>query len=174
MPPKKPRNRRHNRHTRDLGLVPVPSSTVSVPPPRAGWLISTRASWDELWSAPIAGAFDVTSDAPGLLRLFELRDTVERYRRAVRKMKATLVKGSGTQPVLNPLLRQIVVLEQEIMALEDRFGLSPLARLRLGVEFGRVAMSMAELDRMIAEEHDEGFDEARLEAVRKLDERGDA
>lgn len=39
------------------------------------------------------------------------------------------------QPVLSPWAAEIHRLESVISKLEDRFGLTPLARLRLGVSF---------------------------------------
>jgi len=44
-----------------------------------------------------------------------------------------LVPGSQGQDVLNPLVRVLQDLEQKLIALEDRLGLSPEARLRLGI-----------------------------------------
>jgi hypothetical protein len=56
--------------------------------------------------------------------------------------------------VLNPLLKHVAALDGEIRQLEDRFGLTPLARLRLGVTFGEAHRSLADLNRALIEEVD--------------------
>ena len=43
------------------------------------------------------------------------------------------MSGSKGQPVLNPLYQEARRLRSEVLALEERFGLNPLARLKLGV-----------------------------------------
>jgi hypothetical protein len=90
------------------------------------------------------------ADHPALLRLFTLLDERERCARAASKQR--LIKGSQGQPVLNPLLKQVAALDTEIRQLEDRFGLTPLARLRLGVTFGEAHRSLADLNRALVEE----------------------
>jgi hypothetical protein len=57
----------------------------------------------------------------------ELADAQARYR------AEPLVEGSTGQPVLSPFAAEVHRLEGVIAKLEDRFGLTPLARLRLGV-----------------------------------------
>jgi hypothetical protein len=82
---------------------------------------STRAWWELVWSSPMAAVY-LPSDVPTLVRLALLLD-----------------QGSVASPkVLS-----------EIRLLEDRFGLSPLARLRLQWQVDQVA---AEPDTPVEEE----------------------
>jgi P27 family predicted phage terminase small subunit len=119
---------------------------VETPEPVKGWLKGTADDWQALWADPLAAAYRPT-DVEALCRLFSLRDDRERFRRAVRK--APLVTGSTGQTVLNPLARQMSTLDAEIRQLEDRFGLTPAARLRLGITLADAARTRAELEKEV-------------------------
>ncbi|MCC6381417.1 MAG: hypothetical protein IT304_02865 [Dehalococcoidia bacterium] len=45
------------------------------------------------------------------------------------------MKGSYQQLTLNPLFRRLRELDREIARAEERFGMTPLARMRLGVNY---------------------------------------
>jgi len=64
--------------------------------------------------------------------------------------QSPLVRGSTGQLVTNPLLKRVDVLDGKILELEDRFGGSPMALLRLQVTFGDAARSLAELNATVA------------------------
>ncbi len=148
--PPKPGDRRQRRNTREVGpIVAVPARSTPVPTAPADLLASTRAAWDAFWTSEQAGLV-MPADHPALLRLFDLLDERERCARAARKQR--LIEGSQGQPVLNPLLKQVAALDTEIRQLEDRFGLTPLSRLRLGVTFGEAHRSLADLNRAFIEE----------------------
>jgi hypothetical protein len=159
-PPRKPRERRQRRGTKDLDDQPVaavevvesPSSPakggapIALAPsrPDRGWLKTTKDDWDEYWSSDIARHLTET-DRPALKRLFRLRDQLVRAQtNAVKLRKQAMaqptVLGSMGQTVANPLFRaadsasaEALALEPRIVALEDRLGLSPRARLALGI-----------------------------------------
>lgn len=134
-PPKKPAGRRQRRNTKDVGQV------VAIAPAQAGRLVATAdpgwcpevaEAWSEFWSSPLAGVLKET-DLPALRRLFRYRDLVERAREQfLAEPEST---GSMGQPVLSPWAQEMHRLEGEVQKLEDRFGLTPLSRLRLGVTF---------------------------------------
>lgn len=151
-PPPKPPGRRQRSSTRALGVVEAPP-VPEIPAPPRGLLKVTREAWAAFWASPVAGAVDPVSDLAAVVRLFELRDERERCWRAVRSER--LVVGSRGQPALNPLCRRVSTLDREITALEDRFGLSPLARLKLGVQFNEAARSLEELNRLLARVDDD-------------------
>lgn len=115
-----------------------------VPAPPADILGTTRKSWNELWNSKLAGSF-VDTDLPTLRRLYSLIDERERAYRAV-KDKGRMVEGSQKQLVINPLLKQMSVYDTEIRQLEDRFGLSPASRLRLGITFNNYQQSLKEMN----------------------------
>lgn len=90
---------------------------------------------------------------PAVERLWGLYDERERLARLARAEPFTAGKSG---PVPNPVWRQVRQCDSEIRQLEDRFGLSPMARLRLGVRFGKAARSLDELNRQMLADFDAG------------------
>jgi P27 family predicted phage terminase small subunit len=86
------------------------------------------AAWNAFWASPQSDAVEDVH-LPALCRLFGLYSELEEVWALARKHR--LVQGSNGQPVPNPLYRATDTLRAEIRALEDRFGLNPLARARL-------------------------------------------
>jgi P27 family predicted phage terminase small subunit len=149
-PPPKPPERRQRRNTPSLNLVVAPAAkpakpdSAGIPEPSREWLAVTRDEWLSVWAGELATlAYNKSTDLNALYRLFGLRDDRERCRRAFRK--EPLVEGSKGQPVANPLAGLIPGYDRDILALEDRFGLSPKARLMLGVTLGKAACSLDDL-----------------------------
>jgi hypothetical protein len=70
------------------------------------------------------------------------------------------VSGSKGQPVLNLLGGLITRLDAEIWALEDRFGLTPRARPRLGVVFGEAHRSLEQINKDLDAELEAETEEA--------------
>ncbi|MEO5576782.1 MAG: hypothetical protein ABIR67_01565 [Gaiellaceae bacterium] len=94
----------------------LPASAAKTPPilPDSDALLErTREWWRTVWSSPMAAVF-LEADVAALARLATLVDRVYR--------------GESSARLLG-----------EIRALEDRFGLSPLARRRLQWEVDRAA-----------------------------------
>ncbi|MEU1596194.1 P27 family phage terminase small subunit [Streptomyces sp. NPDC005708] len=145
---KDPERRQRRNAARDLEVVADPLAAppeVHVPSPPAGLLKRTRERWAAYWASPVARLADPVSDLPALERLFALYDDLERSNATV-KRRGHMVTGSQGQAVLNPLLRHIQVTQGEVRQLEDRFGLSPRARLSLNVTLGEAAKSLADLN----------------------------
>jgi hypothetical protein len=101
-------------------------------------------------------------DLLGLRRLFDLYDEHERALRAYRRKR--LVPGSQGQPVINPAGRLLRELAGEIRQLEDRYGLSPMARLKLGHQGATAALTLAELNRTLENDAHEDED-PRLKVI---------
>lgn len=78
----------------------------------------TRSWWSTMWSSPMAAAW-LDADVPGLVRLASLVEVVH--------------TGKASAGVL-----------AEIRQLEDRFGLSPLARRRLQWEVSQAGGGSAD------------------------------
>jgi P27 family predicted phage terminase small subunit len=97
-------------------------------------------------------------DLPALERLFVLRDEWERCLRDSRR-EGRYAEGSTGQRVLNPLYKHMTTLEASIDKLEAQFGLSPLARLKLGVTFGEAKRSLADANAAVEAGDDEESDE---------------
>jgi P27 family predicted phage terminase small subunit len=96
-----------------------------------------------------------------LLRMRDERDTEFRMGKRQR-----MVLGSQGQPVINPMLAHAMVLQKEIRALEDRLGLNPAARLRLGILLGDATRSIADVN--------EEFEKGEFSDVDLSDDNDDA
>jgi P27 family predicted phage terminase small subunit len=150
-PAPKPADQRQRRNKRDIGtLPPVPKAQLVsiesariVPKPPDGLLAITKAAWESFWLTPLAQLI-TPADRPALDRLFGLYDELDRIWRYARKHRVTA--GAAGQDVLNPLYKEADTLRSEVRALEDRFGLTPMARLKLGVKFGEAKRSLGDDD----------------------------
>ena len=65
--------------------------------------------------------------------------------------KVRLVRGSTRQPTLNPLAAYIAQCEAAITRAEEQLGLTPLARMRLGIETAKARYTLADLSRELDE-----------------------
>lgn len=131
-PPKHPddRSRRNARPT--LEVLPV----LAAPAPPPGLCEEVLAEWDAFWVSPLAATVAET-DLAALERLFRFRD--QQRQLAAFAAEAPLLEGSQGQLVANPAARQALALEPHILHLEDRFSLSPKARLAHGIRLGQAA-----------------------------------
>ena len=152
----KPAERRQNRSKRDVGLIALDDATRPVPKPPTGLSKVSREAWTSLWSSALARTFEPASDRPAIERLFVLRDERERAHKATRAHP--FIVGSQGQQVLNPLFAHVSRLDAEVRQLEDRFGLTPRARLQLGITFGEAHRSLAELNAAFMEQTDDADD----------------
>lgn len=160
----KPKPLRQNTERRDYGLVPLDGGLAApVPQPPVGLLAVTRADWEAFWRSPLASTALPDTDGPSIRRLFVLRDQAERIGRVTRR--EPVVRGSMGQPRPNPLYQTLSAILAEVRQLEDRFGLSPMARLRLGVQLGDAARSLADLN---AELHADPDDAASADLLLTL------
>ena len=161
-PPPKPAERRQRRNKRDVGTVRSLATRAEGghpdhPEPGKGWLVGTTASWHGYWESDVS-QLATKADHPALRRLWGYYD--EQRRLLSNASKKRLVPGSTGQPVLNPLFKAALDLEKVISPLEDRFGLTPLSRLRLGVTFGDAHRSLADLNAELeADDDDAGSDD---------------
>lgn len=150
--PKPPERRQRRNRPTTLRVVPGGTLGRPVPPPPAGLLAATRREWETFWRSELARLIEPDTDLPALERLYRYYDEHRRVLREARKERLTI--GSTGQMVLNPLLKYAESVAKEIRALEDRFGLTPRARLTLGIKFGEAARSLDDLNRML--EDDDG------------------
>lgn len=162
MPAPKAAHARHPRakpRKQAFGLVQVQRSGTGAgvdgaevePPPRCPEklggtvpLPSTVDAWDRVWSSNITAVVDRESDMEAFVRWASLLDERERALRAFRRKR--MVKGSMGQLVLSPLWDVVRSCDTELRALEDRIGLTPKARLQLGITYAEAAGSLAELE----------------------------
>lgn len=153
--------------TRDLGVV-VRRERVEVPacPAKLAGVAPLKVTveaWDRLWSSDVVSVVDLKSDHEAVVRWASLLDERERAFRAFRTER--LVGGSQGQPVLNPLWTVVRTCDSELRALEDRIGLSPKARLQLGITYGEAVKSLDELNQLMDEEGDDVDVDPRLSVI---------
>lgn len=156
--------------TRDLGIVRAGAADRPAPkcPAKVGGmapLAATVAAWDRLWSSAVVQVVDLASDMEAVERWAALLDERERAFRAFRRQR--MVEGSQGQPTLSPLWQVVRSCDTELRALEDRIGLSPKARLQLGITFAEAGRSLDELNRMLEADDDaeDGVEDPRLRAI---------
>lgn len=154
MPRKPPDRRQRGGRTPDLRILPGGRKSIDPPAAPRGLLKATRDQWAAFWTSDAAQFVDQGSDAPALERLFVLYD--ERRRAHVAYAKERIVKGSKGQPVRNPLAHVISECDAGIRVLEDRFGLTPKARLQLGLPPGGGLPSIDDLNRSLNVDPDDG------------------
>ena len=157
---------RRQRYTRPGPAAAVAASRGELTPvedyPAApdGLLERTRDRWVAFWRSPVAVLVDRTSDLPALGRLFELYDDADRFRLHIRE--AAMVEGSKGQMVRNPFVKDLKDTQSAILALEDRFGLSPRARLGLNLSLVGAAKTLADLNEDFGVD---GDDDPRFDAI---------
>lgn len=150
--PLKSPDRRQRRNETSLVVAPLELEQV-VPEPPSGILKVTKETWEKFWTSDLARAVDVTTDLPALHRLYQLYDERERCYRTIRS-DGRMVMGSQKQMVLNPLCKHVNTLDTQISNLEDRFGLSPMARKKLEVQFSEANKSIDEMNKALANDDD--------------------
>lgn len=146
-----------------LSVLPV-GPDAPPPPPPPGIRKGTRARklWDAVWESELARVIDRRTDLPRLERWIWATAELERVRRTLQRTR--LVRGSTGQPVLNPLASYAADLERTIEKAEDAFGMTPKARLGLGLDVAQLAKTAADLNRML-ESDDDGDEEPTDEAI---------
>lgn len=163
---RKPADRRQNRATADIGLV-VAHARSAPPAPhpstRKPLLAATVEAWDAFWSSKLSSLVD-DADLPALRRLFRMYDERERLDRSYRAQRFVEGGATGKAIVVHPAAGQISSLDARITALEDRFGLTPLARLKLGLTLGAAARSLEDFNREF-DEDEAGEEDPRLRSI---------
>lgn len=155
-----------------MQIVPLPAKR-KIPPVPQGLLPSVRRSWRVFWESSIPQVLNEV-DQRGIRRLFRLYDQHERALEILEK--AMLVKGSVGQIRVNPVADLVLKLESAILRLENEFGLTPMARARLGIALGEAHRSLTDLNRAIptgeVDQHAVSPDDPRLAALDLPDTNG--
>lgn len=122
----------YRRGGRVKALAPVAPAPLTPPLPD-GLGDHAAVVWAEFWASRVSGAVDLLGDGEALRHWILCVDEREKLRAAT--SRAPLVKGSHEQLMLNPLFRRLRDLNREIARAEEHFGMTPLARMRLGVTY---------------------------------------
>jgi phage terminase small subunit len=119
-----------------------------VPPMPSDLHPQLQDEWRIYWNSDVAKAADEV-DIPMVSRLFTYRDEWLRHRVAMATMPEDqrIVAGSRNADALriHPFADRMTKLEGEISKLEDKLGLSPLSRARLGIEIGQQRLTWNQL-----------------------------
>lgn len=99
--------------------------------------------WREFWSSRVALAIEPKTDMPAIVRLFQLY--AERAKLVEIYKMGPLDKKTGR---LGPICDLLSMCDDKILKLEDRFGLSPISRLRLGLKLDSPARPKAKQQEM--------------------------
>lgn len=121
-----------------------------VPRPPAGLSPRGRVRWRQYWRSEVARLADPVIDRPCVERWIRCLDQYEQILPQV--TAEPLVPGSMGQPVLNPLAGFAQQLLAEIRRAEQELGLTPLARLRLGITLGEARVVAARAEAMRAQQ----------------------
>ncbi|WP_188193438.1 hypothetical protein [Nonomuraea sp. SYSU D8015] len=125
-----------------LGSSDAGLDISEVPEPPPGLSETLQQDWVGAWTSPIARVIDPVSDLPAMRRLFELRALAEVYARS----------GNADPKLANVRIR----LNSEIRMQENALGLSPRARLALGLALLAGQKQSAGLDGFL---DDSGYDD---------------
>lgn len=146
--PKKPAEiRQGHPKTAASTAVTLRDEERPIPLPPRGLLKRSRQRWMEYWTSQVAKAADTTADLHRVERWIQAVDEYERVLPIFRKER--VVEGSTGQPTLNPLGAYLKTLQTEISKAETELGLTPMARLRLGIVFGQARLTAAELNKAL-------------------------
>lgn len=151
---KKPADRLQRRNKpkeRDAQVVAINTEKVPKAPAVCKAL---KSEWTALWKSELAANY-TESDLPGLRRLFVLRDRQATFEEDA-FAEGAVTRGSTGQQTMHPLFKQADVYQSQILALEDRFGLNPQSRLKLGIALGEAHRSLDDMNKRIAEKHGGG------------------
>lgn len=154
--PRKPRGtskQQGTSTTRHLNAVPDDAAVDveggdEIPAPPPGLRKESVERWERFWTSKLAKYVDPGSDLHRLERWIADVDEFDTLRDAYAKKRVT--EGSKGQPRLNPIAGRLATLEKQIVAAENEFGMTPAARLKLGIVFdGAGPTTAADLNAMI-------------------------
>jgi hypothetical protein len=135
-----------------------------IPAPRKHWPAFLTEDWWALWRGP-HGTLFIISDVPGLRRLFDLRTEAESLmsriqslaeERESRTTRIDFIEETKADKRLkrseeDVLWSLYLTLSKEVRELEDRYGLSPISRARVGLAFSEAKRAADEAARKAVE-----------------------
>lgn len=143
--PKEEGKRQNRRARSNLKLISEhDADSAQVPEPPDNLSPVQLDSWQEFWLSELSQLVKRT-DLASVKRLWSYYQQHEDLTAIFEKGR--MVAGSQGQPRLNPALDGLMKLEGAILRLENELGLTPSARLRLGITFADASNSLDALAR---------------------------
>ena len=156
-PPKAPDRRQRRNKPPALALEPRVLSLVrKTPPVPDGFLKRTADLWGWYWESQVGSVASETTDVAQVELLFQMLDEHSRCFRTFRKHR--LVEGSQGQSVINPLGRYCDRLRMQILAFAREIGLTPHAKMRLGISAVQAKKSLDQMNRELDADDDDAQD----------------
>lgn len=116
---------------RTQGLrVVTPDEGSPIPVAPADTQPNARRRWRQFWQSRMSTAIDLKSDSEAIYRWLHCMS--ERERLQPLADAEPVIPGQKTR-VANPLYAIIAQYSKEIARFEDHFGMTPIARFRLGI-----------------------------------------
>lgn len=128
------------------GVALIERGDVDKPMAPKHWALATIASWEAFWSSDLI-EFVHGVDVPGLQRLFTYYDmwvkTYEKWMSDIERFGDGEILGVTMKntAVVSPYIMQMDKLETMTLRLEERFGITPLVRARLGIRFAEATVA---------------------------------
>lgn len=151
--PRKPLDERVGHHAAPTELDTT-GPGYDVPRAPMGLPASLRVRWQGIWTSPLAAVMDPVSDLPAMENLFRLYKLQFKYDLLIKmadpaKMSDAIESGdysaanemAAALKEFNATVGTRLKITAEIRQAEDRLGLSPRARLALGVVYRGAAGS---------------------------------
>lgn len=140
--PKEEGKRQRARSSTNLRLIEERDVESPIPPAPEGLSPARLEGWTEFFESPLAGLVKKT-DLSVVRRLWTYYQQHDDLTRIFEKSR--LVSGSQGQPRMNPAHDALMKMETAILRLENELGLTPTARLRLGITFADATTSLEQL-----------------------------
>lgn len=150
--PKRAEDRHRAPKRPELGVVEAKPTDFVIPAAPPGLLKASKDRWEAYWRSAVSSAVDLNADFGLVERWIRSVDEWHRAYRDFRKERVTT--GSTGQLVLSPLAKWIRQLEGEMARCEQQLGLTPIARLRLGLTANQARLTAEQLNRSLSEADD--------------------
>ena len=141
--PKEEGKRQNRRARSNLRLIDKYEADKPPPPAPPDGLSPQRVDdWNRYFNSQLAGLVQET-DLSAVRRLWNYYQQHDELTEIFAKSR--LVAGSTGQPRMNPAADALLKMETAILRLENELGLTPSARLRLGITFADATNSLEKL-----------------------------
>ena len=121
----------------------VPRCPVAKPRP------AVADAWRALWRSEVSRAIDVHADTEALRHWVECMQQRAELLEQIEREGFTGPWGPMDSLVAHPSLVYVKHLDKEITRIREHFGMTPMSRFRLQMQFAEAGKSTADLDRIL-------------------------